>query len=112
MTTISTFPVFEKQKPKIIVYALKCDSVSPLISHPNNYFKKDKIHFIKLWQKAQSLKAKLVLVNYSPAHKSVKRIWVKKFDAELGITSQVQSIISQKQCKQWLNDLKKTYIII
>lgn len=113
-TTISNIDILrsKKQKPNIVIHGLKCNTISPIISHPNRYWHKDAQHFINLAITAQDNNAKLVLVNHKENCDCVKLIYVEKIVASKGITKYKELSMTIKEYNKWLSNLKKTNTII
>ena len=69
----------------VVVEFLKCETVTPVNSHPNRYWWKNSQKFINLWNLATDLDGELVLVNYEENHEDFKVIKVKDLDEDDGI---------------------------
>ena len=60
-----------KDKCWILIENLRCHEkqfskgITPFSSHPNRYFSKNSMKFVRLWELTLKLKGKLFLVNYS-----------------------------------------------
>ena len=78
-----------KEEKYVIVEYLLCkeeQTVTPYTSHPNNYFYKNSMKFISLWELTRELEAKLYLVNYAKKgtehENKVKVMLVENVDRE------------------------------
>lgn len=88
---------------------LKCDTVSPVDSHPNRYWFKNSQKFISLWRITQKLEGKLFLVNYEDSREQFKVIKVLEL-TDSGIKKEKSWNWTFEQFKEWFQELNKRAI--
>lgn len=112
MSKLPNFKQTPMEKRNVIIHALKCVTVPPAVSHPNNYWDRDGKRFVKLSEKAIKNNAELVFVNYSDGSDNVKIIDVQTIDPAIGITNDSQRITTKRGYAQWLANMNNNYNIL
>jgi hypothetical protein len=93
----------------VVIEFLLCDEsqqVNPHSSHPNRYFQKNKMKFIKLWEISNKLEANLFLVNYAKkgtTHEN-KVLLMQVTDVDENDSVEPVKTINQKLTKEVFSD--------
>lgn len=116
---ISSLPKIAKKKQNLILHSLCCgedQTVNPWTSHPNRYWRQDRVKFMELVLKARMNKAQLILINF--AHPGTKHedkfrlINVFEVDPLNGITKEKSKCINKQEYTAWIKKTSKKFNII